>query len=132
MTESELVQASISWISLSYTASQWWLTVTTALIVATYFAAKHIPPWFFAIIILLYAVTALSAIFEVTIYGAIAESYGKRLAESRTSGHAPRVEVEPGSVLGTINGMVNYAVFILGTFSATTYSFVHWRSARKS
>ena len=131
MTEFELVQAVISWINISYTASQWWLTVTTALIVATYFAAKHIPPWFFAIIVLLYLLTAVSAIFEVTIYSSVSESYGRRLAELYTSGHAPHVLVEPGSVLGTINGIVTCAVFILGTFSASAFSFLHWRSARK-
>jgi hypothetical protein len=132
MTESDLSQAVVNWIGMSYTASQWWLTVTTALIVATYFAAKHVRPWFFAIIILLYVLTALSAIFEVAAYGELAESYAGRLAQLRATTHAARLGVEPGSPLTTVNAAVNYAVFVLGTFSAVVFSFVHWRSARKT
>ena len=131
MQEIDLVQASISWINLSYTAAQWWLAVTTALIVATYFAGKSIPPWFFCIIVLLYILTSMSAVFEVTVYSSMAGAYGRRLADLRAASHAARVEVEPGSGIGDINGYVNDAVFILGTFSAVTYSFLQWRSARR-
>ncbi|MGH6908660.1 MAG: hypothetical protein ACREEG_00610 [Phenylobacterium sp.] len=132
MQEIDLIQAVTSWIGLSYTAAQWWLTATTALVVATYLAAKHIKPWFFSIVILLYVTTSVSAIFEVTVYADMAEAYGRRLTEVRALGHTPRVEVEPGSFPTNINSILNYVVFVLGTFSAATYSFIHWRSVRKS
>ncbi len=41
MKEIDYVQAVATWINLSYTAGQWWITLTTALLVATYFAARH-------------------------------------------------------------------------------------------
>ena len=132
MQEIDLIQAVASWIGLSYTAAQWWLTVTTALVVATYLAAKHIPPWFFSVIILLYVITSASAIFEVTVYGDLAESYGRRLADVRSGSDQAKVAIEPGSALANVNSLLNYAVFVLGTLSAATYSFVHWRSVRKS
>src|SRR5678816_2894850 len=97
MKEIDLIQAVIGWVGLSYTAAQWWLTATTALVVATYLAAKHIKPWFFSIVIVLYVTTSASAIFEVTVYADLAQAYGRRLTELRALSPAPRVEVEPGS-----------------------------------
>jgi hypothetical protein len=132
MKEIDLIQAVIGWVGLSYTAAQWWLTATTALVVATYLAAKHIKPWFFSIVILLYVTTSASAIFEVTIYADLAESYGRRLTELRAQSPAPGVGVEPGSFPTNINSLLNYVVFVLGTFSAATYSFIHWQSVRKA
>jgi phosphatidylglycerophosphate synthase len=131
MSEIDLIQAVTGWIGLSYTAAQWWLTVTTALILATYFAAKHVPAWLFSIIIALYAITSMSAIFEVSAYGSLAGSYASRLADIRAMSHAPLAEVEPASHPWVINGWVNSAVFILGSFSAVSFSFIHWRGARK-
>jgi hypothetical protein len=132
MKEIDLIQTVTDLIGLSYTASQWWVTVTTALVVATYFAARHIKPWFFLVIIVLYAATSASAIFEVALYGDLVQTYAKQLAEFRALGHEPRVRVEPGSYPTDINTILNCIVFMLGTASAATYSFVHWRSVRRT
>jgi hypothetical protein len=132
MKEIDLIQAMASWINLAYTAANWWITVTTALIVATYFAAKHIPAWFFALIVLLYLLTAISVVFEVSDYSVQAYSYGVRLAELRAASHIRLNQLEPGTVLGPINSFVNYAVFVLGSISAVAYSYIHWRRARSS
>jgi len=132
MKEIDLVQAMASWINLAYTAGQWWITVTTALIVATYFAAKHIPPWFFALIVLLYILTAISVVFEVSDYSVQAYSYAVRLSEFRTANHIRLNQLEPGTILGPINSFINYAVFALGSISAAAYSYIHWRSARSA
>jgi hypothetical protein len=100
------------------------------LVVATYFAARHIPGWLFAVVILLYALTSASAVVEVPIYGDLVENYGRRLAEIRAASHISRVQVDPGSGLANFNGIVNYAVFTIGAFSAASFSFLHWRRAR--
>ena len=103
MKEIDLIQAMASWINLAYTAANWWITVTTALIVATYFAAKHIPAWFFALIVLLYLLTAISVVFEVSDYSVQAYSYGVRLAELRAASHIRLNQLQPGTVPGPIN-----------------------------
>ncbi len=41
MTEIDPSLAVSSRVALAYTSSQWWLTVTTALVIATYLAARH-------------------------------------------------------------------------------------------
>ena len=130
MKEVDFVQAVALWINLSYTAGQWWITVTTALLVATYFAAKHIPAWFFGVILLLYLLTAFSVVTEFAQYSSQAEAYGARLIDFRAANHVSHAPVEPYLHFGTINTLVNFAVFILGSLSAATYSFVHWRSVQ--
>jgi hypothetical protein len=131
MHEIDLIQAVSIWVNLAYTASQWWITVTTALVVATYFAAKHIPPWLFGLVLLLYLLTAASAVFEVAWYSDLSQNYAQRLAEVRAANHDVAVDLEPGSVLGTVNSFVIYGVFVFGTLAAAAFSFVHWRHARK-
>ena len=130
MKEIDLIQAAVSWINLAYTASQWWLTVTTALVIATFFAAKHIPAWFFAIIALLYTLTSVSVVFEVSEYSELAYSYGVRLTELRVAGHALGAAAEPSAVLRHMNAFLNYSIFVIGSFCAVAFSFVHWRKAR--
>jgi hypothetical protein len=132
MTEIDLNQAITSWGSLAYTSSQWWLTVTTALVVATYLAAKHIPAWLFALIALLYALTALSVIFEVSIYSELSYGYGVRLMELRISNHEIGAEAQPGALWRHFNLFLNYAIFAVGSLGALSFSFVHWRKARSS
>jgi hypothetical protein len=131
MREIDLVQAMTGWITLSYTAAQWWLTVTSALVVATYLAAKHIPGWLFAIVLLLYALTSFSAVFEVGTYGDLAVDYGRRLTDFRAATHIQPAQIGAAPEVGAYNGLVNDAVFLLGTFSAAAFSFLHWRAARK-
>jgi hypothetical protein len=131
MKEIDLVQAIATWINLSYTAGQWWITVTTGMLVATYFAAKYIPAWFFVIILLLYLLTAASVISEFTQYTQLSQSYGVRLTELRAAGHVSRPEIDPYANFASINVLVNYAVFVFGSLSAAIYSFLHWRNARK-
>lgn len=132
MHEIDLIQAVSVWINLSYTAAQWWITVTTALVVATYFAAKHIPPWLFGLVVLLYLLTSASAVLEVAWYGDISQSYAQRLAEVRSANHDIKVDLEPGGMLGIVNSLINYGVFVFGTLAAAAFSFVHWRAARKA
>src|SRR5690242_15784137 len=94
MKEIDFIQAVAAWINLSYAAGQWWITVTTALLVATYFAARHIPPWFFALILLLYVLTAFSVVSEFAQYTGLSRDYGARLAELRAANHDVHAEID--------------------------------------
>lgn len=131
MKEIDLIQAVATWINLSYTAGQWWITLTTALLVATYFAAKHIPSWLFVVVLVLYLLTAVSVISEFAQYTRLAETYGARLEELRAGSHVSGSEIVPYRNFANINTLINFAVFILGSFSAAVYSFIHWRNVRK-
>lgn len=124
--EIDLIQAYYGAINLAYTASTWWLTVSTALVVATYFAAKHIPTWLFIMTLVLYALTAVSAIYELVGYSGMAEGYGAQIL----SLHASAMPVTHGA--GLINASINYAVLVLGTVSASAFAYVTWRGARKA
>jgi len=130
MTEIDLNQAITSWGSLAYTSSQWWLTVTTALLVATYLAAKHIPTWLFALIALLYALTAISVIFEVSIYSELSYDYGVRLTELRIANHEIGADAQPAELWRHFDLFLNYAIFAVGSLGALSFSLVHWRKAR--
>lgn len=127
MKEIDLIQAYYGAINLAYTASTWWLTVSTALVVATYFAAKHIPGWLFATTIALYALTAVSAIYELIGYSNMAENYGVHLARLQVPAHP---SISEGA--GFINASINYAVLVLGSVSAAAFAYVTWRGARKA
>ena len=130
MTEIDLNQAITSWGSLAYTSSQWWLTVTTALVVATYLAAKHIPAWPFALIALLYVLTALSVIFEVSTYSELSYDYGVRLTELRSANHEFGAGAIPDAFWRHFNNFVVDAIFVLGSLGAIAFSFIPWRKAR--
>jgi len=130
MTEIDLNQAVTAWATLAYTSSQWWLTITTALVVATYVAAKHIPSWLFVLVILLYAFTAISVIFEVSQYSELSYDYGLRLTAMRLGGNEPGAAGEPGAWVRHLNLFMVYAIFVLGSVGACAFSFVHWRKAR--
>ena len=132
MTEAEMVQASASWIGLAYTASRWWLTITMALLAAIYFAARHIPPWFFCLLVALYTSTAISAIFEDADYSSLANAYGTRLAEKRLEMHAPRLPIEPASSINVFNGYLNSALFIAATLCTVAFVFLHWQKERRT
>jgi hypothetical protein len=132
MKEVDLVQATVSWLNLAYTTSQWWITVTTALIVVTYFAAKHIPAWLFAVVVLLYLVTAVSVLFEFSEYSELSYSYGIRMTEMRIANHVPGADAEPSAILRHINGVANYVIIVAGTFLAVAFSFIHWRKTRNA
>ncbi|HEY2033471.1 MAG TPA: hypothetical protein VGH02_07250 [Rhizomicrobium sp.] len=128
MTEAELVQASAVWANLAYTTSQWWLTVTTALVLATYFAAKNIAPWFFALIVLLYMTTAISVIFELSEYSNLSFIYGTRIVQ--LAHPELNANVIPSTFDRLVNNYANCIIIALGTFGAISFSFVHWRKAR--
>ena len=130
MSEIDLIQAYFASINLSYVAGQWWIEISTALVVATYFAAKHIPRWLFAMVIALYFLSSFSAIWEVTVYSGMADQYFGRLADFRATKHIQQFVPIGGNSIGSINGSINYAVFILGTLSASAYAFVTWRRER--
>ena len=130
MTEADLNQAAFNWITLAYTTSQWWLALTTALIVATYFAARHIPPWFFAIIMLLYLLESASVVFEVTAYIQRAYIYGLQLDDLRIAAHALGANAEPSAYFKHNNGLLNESIFVIGSFCAIAFSFLHWRHER--
>ena len=129
MSEIDLIQAYFGAINLAYTATTWWLTVSTALVVATYFAAKHIPVWLIAIVLVLYVITAGSVIYELKGYSEMALDYAQRLAVLRGASHVIGDEVSRGG--GMLNSVANYAVVILGSLSAAAFTFVTWRGARK-
>jgi hypothetical protein len=128
MSEAEMMQAYYNAISLAYTTAQWWVTVSTALVVATYFAAKHIPHWLFGVIILLYVLSATSSITEQNWYAGIALLYGTRLNAVWAANHV--TSPIPGSIGGFINTAANIGVFVFGTIAAVAFSFVTWRHAR--
>jgi hypothetical protein len=132
MKEIDLIQATIGWITLSYTAGQWWITVTTALVVATYLAAKHIPAGLFGLVVFLYLLTAVSVLFEFKEYSDLASAYGMRVTEMRIANHDPGATVAPGAVWGLINSWANYVIIAIGTFGAISFSFIHWRKARSA
>jgi len=132
MTEIDMIQANATWINLAYTAGEWWITITTALVVGTYFAARQIPRWLLAVILLLYFLTAFSVVFEVAEYVGMADEYGMRLAALRAANHIANADFEPIPHFGTFNNLSLYAVIVLGSLSAAGYSFVHWRNARKT
>ena len=130
MTEADLNQAITSWGSLAYTSSQWWLAVTTALVVATYLAAKHIPVWLFALIAALYVLTAAAVIFEVSTYSELSYDYGVRLAELRSANHEFGAGSLPDAFWRHFNNFLVDAIFVLGSLGAIAFSFIHWRKAR--
>jgi hypothetical protein len=130
MKEMDLIQAAIGFINLSYTAGQWWITVTTALVVATYLAAKHIPAWLFALIALLYVLTAVSVLFEFKEYSDLAVSYGVRMTQLRVLNHDMGTAVEPSAAWRFTNAWTNYFIIAIGTLVATSFSFLHWRKVR--
>ena len=132
MTETDLNQAITAGGSLAYTSSQWWLTVTTALVVATYLAAKHIPAWLFGLIALLYVLTAMSVIFEVSTYSELSYDYGVRLIELRSANHEFGATAMPGAFWRHFNNFIVDAIFVLGSVGAIAFSFIHWRNARKA
>ena len=129
MSEIDLIQAYYGAVNLAYTATTWWLTVSTALVVATYFAGKHIPSWLIAIILALYAVTAGSVFFELKGYSNMAVDYAVRISELPGAHHGVSDELSLGS--GMLNSVANYGVVILGSIAAVAFSFVTWRGARK-
>lgn len=129
MHEIDLIQAVSIWINLSYTAAQWWITITTALIVGTYFAAKHIRPWLFVLIVLLYILSAASAVFEMEWYATLGAIYGERLVHAQPI--AVAAEIRRGSNIGNVNRFIIDAVLVLGTLAGVAFSFLHWRSVRK-
>jgi len=131
MHEIDLIQAVSIWVNLSYTAAQWWITVTTALVIATYFAARHIPPWFFVLVVLLYILTAASGAFESAWYASYATSYGVQLTQVRVAAHDVKTDIDPNFTLALVDRYANYAVFAVGTFCAVGFSFLHWRFVRK-
>lgn len=129
MNEIDLIQANYGAINLAYTTSTWWLTISTALVVATYFAGKHIPRWLFVIALVLYAITAISVLWELNLYSNLAISYSSQLvALDASKGLPSRFEV--GWNGGIVNSVANYAVVFLGSLAAAAYSFVVWRAAR--
>jgi hypothetical protein len=129
MSEIDLIQAYYGAVNLCYTTTTWWLTVSTALVVATYFAGKHIPAWLIAIVLALYAVNAGSVYFELTGYSNMAVDYAVRISELPGTHHG--VSDEIGLRSGLLNSVANYGVVILGSIAAAAFSFVTWRNARK-
>ena len=129
MSEIDLIQAYYGAINLCYTATTWWLTVSTALVVATYFAGKHIPAWLTAVILVLYAVTAGSVIFELRAYSGMAADYAVRIAELPGIHHGAGDEMSATG--GVMNFIANYGVILLGSISAAPFSLLTWRNARK-
>jgi uncharacterized RDD family membrane protein YckC len=130
MTEIDLSQAVTSWAALAYTSSQWWLTVTTALVIATYLAARHIPAWLFALVALLYVLTAISVIFEVSEYSQLSYSYSMRLTDLRVANHEIGAVSEPSALSRYLNNFLNLSIFAVGSLGALAFSFIHWRKAR--
>ncbi|HUB84970.1 MAG TPA: hypothetical protein VL971_04705 [Rhizomicrobium sp.] len=130
MSETDLIQACFNWVTLAYTASQWWITVTTALVVGTYIGARHIPDWLFGLITVLYLCTAISVMFEMWEYSELALSYGFRMTQMRIANHEFGSNTEPAFIFRFLNGWTNYAIIALGTVGAMSFSFIHWRHER--
>jgi len=129
MNEIDLIQAYYGAINLAYTASTWWLTLSTALVVATYFAGKHIPPWLMVVILLLYATEAFSVIYEVSGYSNLSLDYAQRLAHLRGASQVMSNDIANGN--GLLNSIANWAVIAFGSLAAAAFSVATWRGARK-
>lgn len=130
MSEIDLIQADYGAISLAYTTANWWLTISMALVVATYFAGRHIPAWLLVVVLILYLLTAVSVIFELHAYSNLALDYGERLAALR--GGKQIIRRGPLWGLDFLNANLNYAIIILASISAAGYAYVTWRSARNT
>lgn len=131
MGEIDLIQANYGAINLAYTTSTWWLTISMALVVGAYFAARHIGAWFLTVILSLYLLTAASVIYELHGYSTMAIDYAERLAALR--GGAGVVERDVAwRGLGLMNADLNYCVIFLGSVSAAAYTYVTWRGARRA
>jgi hypothetical protein len=122
---SAMVQA----IQLAYTTGQWWVTMTTALVVGVFFAGKFIPRWLFVLVLILYALTVYSIIVESAAYDELASDYGASLAALRAARHAPAFgTLDP--VTGFINEIANYLVYVCGSLGAVAYCITIWRRER--
>ena len=131
MTESESMNAMTQAIQLAYTTGQWWLTITTALVVGVFFASKLIPRWLFVLILILYGLTVYSIMVESAGYYELAADYGDSLHVLRAARHAPAFGVlDP--VTGFLNSIANYLVFACGSVGAVAYCITIWRRAKKT
>ncbi len=111
MSEIDLIQAYNGTMGLAYTTSTWWLTISTALVVAIYFAARHIPPWLMTVALLLYAITALSVLWELHLYSSMATTYAAQIeAVDLAKGRPSRFAVDWN--LGFVNTYANYGVLL--------------------
>ena len=132
MTEAELMTATSQAVQLSYLAGQWWLTITTALVVGIFFAGKLVPRWLFILILALYALTVFSIIVESIGYNYLADHYGTLLAGMRDAKSvAPPMLSALDPVVALLNIAANYLIFIFGSLGAVAYCITIWRIARK-
>ena len=130
MTEAELMTATSQAIQLSYLAGQWWLTMTTALVVGVFFAGKLVPRWLFVLILALYALTVFSIIVESIGYANLAGHYGTLLGGMRDSKSvAPPLFGALDPVVALINVAANYLIYTFGSLGAVAYCITIWRKA---
>lgn len=132
MSEAELATAAYAILDLTYLHVGWWLTATTALILATYFAGRTLPAWLFAAIILLYVASAFVSIVQ---YGyAVLETryYWNRLLAWRAANDVAQSPVSPNSILSAAIIASTFMMLAAGTLIAIAYSFVSWRDSRRA
>jgi hypothetical protein len=131
MSEAELMTAMTQAIQLGYSAGQWWVTITTALLVGVHFAGKLIPRWLFAVILVLYALNVLGVIVESISYNDLSSDYGTKLVDLRLAHHAapPHLGTE-NPVVGYIDTLAFYLIYVVGGLSAVAYCITVWRKAR--
>ncbi len=128
MTDAELYEAMARSIELSYYAGQWWLTISTAFVIAIYFAGKRLNIWVFSVVTLLYASTALSVFLEILGYNRAAAGFGERLAMTMTDSAIPQFASSAAYPLLTV--LTFYSVYVMGTLGVIGFCIVTWREAR--
>jgi len=132
MSEAELMAAMTEATQLVYLCSQWWLTITTALALAIFFAGKLIPRWLFGLILVLYALTVCSVFIEMSTYGLLAADYAARLAEIRSI-HELETSADRAlsSALSNVNAVINYVIMTGASIGTVAYCISIWSKARR-
>lgn len=127
MTEYELSYLATETTNLAYRNIEYWIGLTTALIVVSYLAAGRLPLGLFILMLVLYANMASGVTLEFAGYSASIVELQERLNDARAKdGLAPITQFSSGFMAAVLNGS-NFVTLVLGSIGAIWYSIVTWR-----
>ena len=130
MSEAELANALAQSITLTFSATTWWFSATSALVLASFLGARHIPLWLFLVVMALYAIVIVLTFYQLAAYWQTAAYYFGRLKSWRAE-HG--VAQQPDPVLSQpLAAGLSVAVLVLGCVGAIAFSVLTWRAARRS
>ena len=132
MNEAELTNSFTQMCQLGYSAGQWWVTSSTALIIASYLAAKYIPTWLLVLIFVVYGFSAASAVLEFAYYSEMAGYFVARLQDFRASSNIAQPTLNTEIWMGLIDMPVLFLTFFLGSVGTIVFSLTHWRRVRRT